>query len=321
MRAVQGSHGLKMQSEPKIPLVVLLGPTAVGKTELSLQIAETLGGEIVSADSRLLYRGMDIGTAKPGWNERKRVPHHLIDVANPDEIWSLPMYQLAAGKAIQEIYQRGNLPFLVGGTGQYIWSLVQGWQPPQVAPDPKTRAVLDAWGRKIGSETLHRQLSLLDPEAAIHIEANNLRRVLRALEVIFTTERKFSEQRRRGDSQYNSLLIGLTRSRQEIYARVDQRIDQMLADGWVEEVRDLLNQGFDPQLSALSAIGYREICAYLKGKCTLDEAVKLVKRQTRVFIRRQANWFKLDDPSINWFEMNDAPKTKIMELIRLNFNN
>ncbi len=144
---------------------------------------------------------------------------------------------------------------------------------------------------------------------------------MRALEEIITTRRKLSEQRRRGDSPYNSLLIGLTRSRQEIYARVDQRIDQMLADGWVEEVRDLLNQGYDPQLSALSAIGYREICAYLKGKCTLDEAVKLVKRQTRVFIRRQANWFKLDDPSIHWFEMNDAPKTKIMELIRLNFNN
>ncbi len=311
-----GWCGLKMPlHNGKIPLVVILGPTAVGKTELSLELAEKFNGEIVSADSRQLYRGMDIGTAKPTLEERRRVPHHLIDVADPDDVWSLAVYQNAAREAIRDIYHRGRTPFLVGGTGQYIWSLIQGWQPPEFEPDPHIRQVMERWGRNIGSEELHRQLAGLDSDAAAKIEPRNLRRILRALEVIFFTGRRFSEQRKRVESIYDPLLIGLTRPRNELYARVDERIDKMLADGWVAEVSGLLAQGNDANLSALSAIGYREICAFLSGKTTLVEAVMKIKRQTRVFVRRQSNWFKLDDPSIHWFMMDDETIHSVTTLI------
>jgi tRNA dimethylallyltransferase len=287
--------------ESSHPLIVIIGPTAVGKTAVSIQLAERLGGEIVSADSRLFYRGMDIGTAKPALEERRGIPHHLIDVAAPDQIWSLAKFQREAHKVIAGIHQRGNLPFLVGGTGQYVRAVTEEWEIPEVAPNQRLRAALENWAAQIGSEGLCRRLAVLDPEAAQRIDHRNLRRTVRALEVIFLTGQKFSSQKSRGTSRYRLLQLGLTRPRPELYARVDARIQMMLEAGFVDEVRGLLAAGYDPELPSLSAIGYHQIVDYLQGEISLDEATMLIKRITRKFVRRQANWFKLDDPQIHWF--------------------
>ena len=286
----------------RIPLVVILGPTAVGKTEVAIQLAERLGGEIVSADSRLFYRGMDIGTAKPTPEQRARVPHHLIDVAGPDEIWSLALFQKEARRAIASIDQRGRLPFLVGGTGQYIRAVTQGWQPPKTQPDPRLRKILENWAQEVGPDGLHARLAVLDPQAAEQIDYRNLRRTIRALEVILTSGRRFSSQRGRLPSPYRLLQLGLKRPRPELYARLDARIQSMLDAGLVEEVRSLLQRGYDPDLPTLSAIGYREIISYLIGEINLEEAVRQIQRATRLFVRRQANWFKETDPDIHWFD-------------------
>jgi tRNA dimethylallyltransferase len=284
-----------------IPLVVILGPTAVGKSEIAIQLAERLGGEIISADSRLFYRGMDIGTAKPSVEERERVPHHLIDVAEPDEIWSLTVFQSQARQRIEEVHNHGRLPFLVGGTGQYIRAVTQGWQAPGVQPNPRLRAALDAWARRIGTEALHQRLRIIDPKAAAVIDHRNLRRTIRALEVILSTGKRFSDQRQSGKEAYDLLQLGLRRPRAELYERIDARIDQMLAEGLVEEVQSLLKRGYEPSLPSLSAIGYREIIAYLQGKISLEDSVREMRHNTRVFVRRQANWFKANDPQIHWF--------------------
>jgi tRNA dimethylallyltransferase len=309
-----------MSSSPLPPLVIILGPTAVGKTEVSLQLAERLKGEIVSADSRLLYRGMDIGTAKPSPEEMSRIRHHLIDVAEPDEVWSLAVYQAEAVRVINQIHQQGRLPILVGGTGQYLRAFVQEWEIPKVEPNPALRQALEEWAAEVGVSALYERMKALDPEAAESIEVNNLRRTVRALEVIFSTGRRFSEQRRQLAPRYHTLQIGLTRPRQQLYARVDERIDAMLRAGFVEEVQDLLEHGYSPDLPSLSAIGYREITAYLHGEYDLEEAVRRIKKATRVFVRRQANWFKASDPDIHWFDLTIHSIDTIENLIRTEFN-
>jgi tRNA dimethylallyltransferase len=301
------------------PLVVLLGPTAVGKTEIALQIAARLDGEIVSADSRLLYRGMDIGTAKPTLEERALVPHHLIDVADPDQTWSLALFQRAAQRAISDVHSRKRLPLLVGGTGQYLRAILAGWNVPPIKPNPRLRAALEEWAADIGLEGIHARLATLDPDAAARIDYRNLRRTVRALEVIFQSGRPFSDQRRNSDSAYHSLSLGLNMPRSELYARIDARIESMLTAGLVDEVKRLLERGYSPDLPALSAIGYQEIVAHLRGSISLNEAQARIKQRTRQFVRRQANWFKLDDPSIHWFEVSplvvDEMGKKICEWI------
>jgi tRNA dimethylallyltransferase len=284
------------------PLIVIIGPTAVGKTETSLQLAEKFDGEIVSADSRLFYRGMDIGTAKPSRQELARVPHHLVDVADPDEIWSLARFQRAAHEAITVIQAQKHLPFLVGGTGQYIRAVTEEWEIPEAAPDYRLREALESWVKQIGPEGLYDRLVLLDPEAADRIDPRNLRRTIRALEVILLTGEKFSAQKSRGPSRYRLLQLGLSRPRSELYARVDARIEAMMQAGFVAEVQDLLAAGYSPELPSLSAIGYRQVIQYLQGEMEFDEAIRLMKRITRNFVRRQANWFKINDPHIQWFE-------------------
>jgi tRNA dimethylallyltransferase len=302
--------------EIRPPLVVILGPTAVGKTEIAIQLAERLGGEIVSADSRLFYRGMDIGTAKPTLAQRQRVAHHLIDVAEPDEAWSLARFQREARTQIFSIQSRGRLPFLVGGTGQYVRAVVEGWQPPESLPDPELRRALEAWALEIGRQGLYERLERLDPKAAAGIDYRNLRRTVRALEVIFTTGRLFSEQRGSGPVLYHLVRIGLTRPRTEIYARIDARIQEMFEAGLVEEVQALLSKGYTPDLPGFSAIGYREVAAFLRGENSLEEAKQQMKRATRVFVRRQANWFKVDDPRITWFLLNGETVDEIEAFIR-----
>jgi tRNA dimethylallyltransferase len=289
---------------PKPPLILIVGPTAVGKTELTIQLAEKLNGEIVSADSRLFYRGMDIGTAKPSHEEMARVPHYLIEIVNPDETLSLAVFQQKAKEIIADIHGRGKLPFLVGGTGQYVRAVTQGWTPPEVTPDERLRGVLEKIKDEKGVDWLHDRLRLLDPESAEKIDARNARRTIRALEVILTTGRKFSAQRGQIESPYRSITIGLTRPREELYHRVDERINLMFATGLVDEVKGLLSKGYSPSLPSMSAIGYRETVRVAKGEWTVEQAKVEMRRMTRIFVRRQANWFKESDPQIRWFHPN-----------------
>jgi tRNA dimethylallyltransferase len=218
----------------KPPLILLVGPTAVGKTELAIRLAMRVNGEIVSADSRLFYRGMDIGTAKPTREEQARVPHHLIDIANPDEILSLAIFQQKAREAITDIHTRNKIPFLVGGTGQYIRAVTEGWSPPEVEPDERLRYELEKIKEEKGEGWLYEKLESLDAKAASKIDRRNIRRTIRALEVILTTGRKFSQQRGQTGSPYHLITIGLTRPRPELYERVDLSIDMMFANGFLD---------------------------------------------------------------------------------------
>jgi tRNA dimethylallyltransferase len=286
----------------KLPLILIVGPTAVGKTELAIQLAERLKGEIISSDSRLFYRGMDIGTAKPSPEELARVPHYLIDIVNPDETLSLAVFQQKAKDIIADIHTRNKLPFLVGGTGQYIRAVTQGWSPPEVVADERLRAELEKMKEERGVDWLHDRLVQLDPESAQKIDPRNVRRTIRALEVVLTTGRKFSEQRGQNDSPYQLITIGLTRPRPELYERVDQRIDAMFANGFVDEVKGLLERGYSPTLPSMSAIGYRECVRVVNGEWSIEQAKVEIRRATRVFVRRQANWFKESNPNIMWFD-------------------
>ncbi|GAP07011.1 tRNA dimethylallyltransferase [Anaerolinea thermolimosa] len=300
---------------PHKPLVVIVGPTAVGKSELAIRVAEALDGEIISADSRLFYRGMDIGTAKPSIEERARVPHHLIDVANPDELWSLAHFQKQARVIIDEVHARGKLPLLVGGTGQYIRAVVEGWQPPSQPPDHRLRQVLEAMAVQTGAYTMHRKLAILDPEAAYRIDPRNVRRTIRALEVIFYSGRRFSAQRGKTPSPYNVLRIGLTRPRGELYQLIDARIDRMIRSGLVDEVQRLLSQGYGADLPSMSAIGYRQVFRFLRGECSLEEAIAEMKRLTRRYVRQQGAWFREEDPDIYWFTVDEQTPDRVIELI------
>ncbi len=311
--------GAQRKVKIRAPLVVLVGPTAAGKTELAIRLAEKLDGEIVSADSRLFYRGMDIGTAKPSLPELGRVPHHLIDVADPDRTWSLAVFQQAAAQAIAGIHSRGRLPLMVGGTGQFIRAVTHGWSPPVIAPDTSLRSALGSMALANGNLWLHERLALLDPASARAIDPRNLRRTVRALEVILTTGRRFSDQRGRGESPYHLLTIGLNRPRPDLYARIDARIEAMFSAGFLEEVRRLLAQGYSPELPTMSAIGYRQAVLVLQGKMSLEEAKRKMRRLTRVFVRRQANWFKPEDPDIHWFQADPDPVAAIEQLIRKTF--
>jgi tRNA dimethylallyltransferase len=301
---------------PDQPVIAILGPTAVGKTELSLCLAERLNGEIVSVDSRLIYRGMDIGTAKPSDAERSRIPHHLIDVAEPDESWSLATFREAALRAIAAIHGRGRLPFLVGGTGQYLTAILEGWSPPVLPADRALRRELESFAAEHGLQALHRRLQQVDPETASRIDARNVRRVVRALEICTLTGLPASRQRAKNPPAFRSLWLGLTLPRRELYARVDARIDAMLAAGLVDEVRGLLVGGLSPDLPSMSAIGYRQIAEHLRGETSLEEAVRRIRRVTRQFVRRQANWFKPDDPRIHWLVRRPGIEDEVERLVR-----
>ena len=252
-------------------LVVIVGPTAVGKTEYAIELAEELNGEIISADSRYFYRGMNIGTAKPDASQLTRVNHYLIDVADIKENWSLALYQQAANYAIEEIISKGKLPFLVGGTGQFIRAIIEGWRIPAKAADPEIRQVLETWIDKIGTEEAHRKLSLIDPAAAELIDFRNKRRTIRAFEVIIHTGRKFSEQRIKGNVDFEYKIIGLNRSRKDLFIRIDKRIEEMFENGFIKEVEELLTKGFSIQDPPMSAIGYQEVIQYIQGSMDFQE--------------------------------------------------
>ncbi|MDZ4770232.1 MAG: tRNA (adenosine(37)-N6)-dimethylallyltransferase MiaA [Chloroflexota bacterium] len=291
---------MPLAGSPPIPLLVIWGATAVGKTDLAITLAQRLAGEIIGADSRQIYRHMDIGTAKPTLDQRASAPHHLIDFANPDEDVSLSTYQRHANAAIHDIDARGELPMLVGGTGQYITALLEGWTPPGVPPDPEKRAALAAEADAQGISALYARLRALDPDAADLIDANNLRRIIRALEVIDATGKLFSAQRMKLPPPYRVRVIGLALDRDALRERADRRLDQMIADGFIDEVRTLLDSGYDRSLPAMSAVGYGQIAAYLLDGVPLETALYNARIATHRFIRRQLAWFRGHDHGVLW---------------------
>jgi tRNA dimethylallyltransferase len=288
------------------PLLVIVGPTAVGKTALSLRLARDFDGEIVSADSRQIYRGLDIGTAKATPAEQAAAPHHLLDLVEPDEIVTLADFQERASASIDAIQRHGRLPLLVGGTGQWVWAVVEGWDIPHVPPDPALRAELEARAQAIGPQAFHEQLAAVDRQAAGHIDPRNVRRVIRALEVYQKTGRPISEHQGKSPPPYHVSIIGLTMPRERLYQRLDRRIEQMLERGLVAEVEGLVEAGYGWDLPAMSGLGYRQVGQYLRNEISLAEAVALIKKETRRFVRQQSTWFRRDDDRIGWFDVGEG---------------
>lgn len=293
---------------------MIVGATAVGKTTCSLKVAGLLKAEVVSADSRLLYKGMDIGTAKPDVGEMASIRHHLIDVADPDTPWSLAKYTRAASDAIVDIQGRGRLPILVGGTGQYVKAILEGWTIPPRPDDDALRSELEKIaGEPGGEQALLNRLFELDSDAADTIDGRNVRRVIRALEVTLFTGRPFSSQRQKSPPPYDIFVMGLSMSRERLYARIDARIDAMVSAGWVQEVSGLLNRGYHWNMPAMSALGYREIGAYLRGEIDLLEAKQRIRKASRRLVRRQSAWFKASDENIHWYEIGESDMSEMEE--------
>jgi tRNA dimethylallyltransferase len=284
------------------PLIALVGPTAVGKTATAVRLCRDFRGEIISADSRQVYRKLNIGTAKPTPQEQAAAPHHLIDVVDPDQVLGLVEYQALAYAAIDEVLARGRAPFLVGGTGQWVHAVIKGWEVPHVPPDHALRADLEAEADRVGAQALHARLGEFDPAAAGKIDYRNVRRVIRALEVYLKTGVPISQHQRAQPPPYRILQIGLTMPRPRLYARADSRIGHMLDEGLLAEIQALLAQGYSLDLPAMSGLGYRQIGQHLAGELSLSEAVRLLKKETRRYIRQQYNWFRPDAPDIQWFD-------------------
>ncbi len=296
-------------------LVAIVGPTGIGKSHLALRLARTFAGEIVSADSRQVYRHMDIGTAKPGREELSLVPHHLINILNPDEDFSLAQYQELAYRAIDEIHQRNKLPILVGGSGMYVWSVLEGWGIPRVPPDLKFRHTLEEIAARVGEDELYQELAEIDPVAAQRIDRRNVRRTIRALEVHRGTETPFSQLQYKKAPPFNTLIIGLTADRAELYRRIDLRVDEMIKQGLVAEVEKLVNMGYDFNMPAMSGIGYKQIGMFLNDALALATAIQQIKFETHRFVRHQYNWFQLKDEKIQWFDIQSTAEAEITSLV------
>jgi tRNA dimethylallyltransferase len=296
-------------------LVCIVGPTGAGKTRTALQISRAFTSEIVNCDSRQIYRHMDIGTAKPTREELSKVKHHLIDIVDPDSEISLTQYQEMAYRTINEIHSRGILPLLVGGTGQYFWAVVEGWQAPKVPPDTELRLSLEKQAKEKGASSLYNELMVVDPVAARKIDPHNVRRVIRALEVFRNRGERFSELQNKKPPPYRILMVGLTADRQELYLQVDKRVDQMIGHGLVSEVKQLVEMEYGDNLPSMSSIGYRQICRYLRDELTLEEATQQIKFETHRYIRQQYTWFRLKDERIHWFNICSNVESDIIDLI------
>ncbi len=296
-------------------LLILLGPTGVGKTKIAIDLALRLNGEIVGADSRQIYRYLDIGTAKPTPQQQSQVPHHLIDFVAPDANLTLAEYQDLAYRRIDNIQAQSKLPLLVGGTGQYITAVEEGWSIPRVAPDHDLRAELEAFAAQHSAGALHEKLRRADPLAAARIHPNNSRRVIRALEVHTRTGQAISKLQEKQPPPYRILTLGLRLDRAILYPRVDARLDRMIAAGFVREVRRLLELGFDRRLPAMSGIGYREIAEHLLGDAPLEEAIARSKFRTHDFIRRQDVWFRGHDNGILWHNVEDIDADTLAKIV------
>ncbi len=296
-------------------IIAIIGPTGVGKTGLAIELAQKYNGEIINADSRQVYRGMSIGTAKPSLEQQRIVTHHLIDIISPDAGFSLAEYQRLAYQTIKDILRRGKIPFLVGGSGQYVWATLEGWVIPGVMPDATFRRELEQKAAAGKAAELYQELVRVDPAAAVKIDSHNVRRVIRALEVNHLAPARFSALRQKQSPPFESLIIGLTAERKELYRLVDGRVDAMIQSGFIDEVKALIAMGYSVDLPAMSSIGYREIGQYLQGKMTLDEAVYKIKVGTHRFIRAQYTWFRLEDKRIRWFDKDTASTAEIEKMV------
>lgn len=292
---------------PKDPLIILTGPTAVGKTDLSIELAKRINGEIISADSMQVYRRMNIGTAKISHAEMQGIPHHLIDILEPWEDFNVVAFQQYASRAVKDIMQRGKIPIVTGGTGFYIQSLLYGISFTENENDPALRQQLEAESEQDGGQSLYLYLSQIDPEAATAIHPNNRKRVIRAVEYYKLTGKKISEHnetQRQNDLVYNSAYFVLNMERDKLYKRIDMRVDTMLQDGLVDEVKSLLHEGCTADMISMQGLGYKEIIRYLNHEITLDEAVYILKRDTRHFAKRQLTWFRRERDVI-WLDKNN----------------
>ncbi|MFC1992827.1 tRNA (adenosine(37)-N6)-dimethylallyltransferase MiaA [Chloroflexota bacterium] len=296
-------------------LVAIVGPTGIGKSQLALSLAQALNGEIVSADSRQVYRHMDIGTAKPVAEELALVPHHLISIVNPDEDFSLAQYQQLANLAIEDIQNRGKLALLVGGSGLYIWSVLEGWEIPRVPPDPEFRHSLEERAARDGKDALYQELMTVDPVAAQRIDPRNVRRTIRALEVHRAAKTPFSQLQRKKTPPFETLIIGLTAERAELYNIIDSRVDKMMEQGLVTEVETLVSRGYDINLPAMSSIGYKQIGTFLRGEAELETATQQIKFENHRFVRHQYSWFQLKDDRIHWFNIQGEPEPEIAAML------
>lgn len=292
-------------------LIVICGPTAAGKTAASLVLADRLGGEIVAADSRTIYRGMDIGTAKPAPAQRARIRHHCLDLADPDQVITLATYRRTAVEAIADIRTRGRVPLLVGGTGLYIRAVVDGFTIPAVPPDPTLRARLEIEEQRAPG-SLHTWLQRVDPLAAGRIHPRNVRRLIRALEVFEHTGRPISSLQHRSDAVGEAVQVALAMDRTTLYRRIDERVDEQLRAGLVDEVRRLLEQGYDPGLPSMQGLGYKEIVAYLQGRTDLTDATQHLRRNTRRLAKRQHTWFRRD-PRVRWLSVAGLTPTDVAD--------
>ena len=301
-----------------IRLVAVVGPTAVGKTALAVNLAQRFNGEIVNADSRQVYVGMDVGTAKPTPAEQAAARHHLIDVRPPDEPFSVGEFLPLAQAAIADIAARGRLPILCGGTGQYVWALLEGWNVPAILPDAAFRNAAERRAQTEGSLALWHELNAIDPVRANAIGPQNVRRIIRALEIHRQSDAGPVPTPRKSDAPpYDALLIGLTADRPRLYCRIDRRVDRMMADGFLDEARRLSNQGYVLGAGPLSGVGYTQLGQHLAGELSLDDAVARTKTQTHRLVRRQYNWFKPADARIRWLDAADAePIAPAIALIR-----
>ncbi len=303
-------------STAKKRLVAVVGPTAVGKSRLGLRLAAEFDGEIVGADSRQVYRHLDIGTAKPSAADMSAVRHHLIDIINPDEDFSIARYLDLASVAIIDIHRRDRLPLLVGGSGQYVWSVLEGWRIPRVPPDIEYRRRLEQRAETDGGLTLYRELVAADPATARSIDSRNIRRVIRALEIVKSSPAQGSRLRKKVAPDFEILIIGLTAARDELYRRTDFRIDEMINRCLVAEIKDLYRLGYAPGLAAMSGVGYRQIGAFLRAEMTLTEAAAQTKTETHRLVRQQQAWFRDSDPRINWFDVDhDGSESEVLTLV------
>ena len=290
-------------------IICIVGPTASGKTKLSVALAQHLDAEIISFDSMQIYRGMDIGTAKPTMEERGGIVHHMFDVAEPTEDFSVSRYVEMADACVQDLLSRGKTVILVGGTGLYVDSLIAGRE---FAPYPSTgrREELEKRVQEEGIEPIYEELRAIDPEAAEQIHPANHKRVIRALEVFLETGKTFSEHNRQTQlipPKYDPIWVGLDyQNREALYARIDQRVEEMFAQGLVEEVQALLQKGISPKATSLQAIGYKELIAYLEGNSTLEQAKEDIQRSSRRYAKRQRTWFRRNE-KVHWIELTDKP--------------
>ena len=289
------------------PLIVITGPTATGKSDVGILVAEQLSGEIISADSMLLYRHMNIGTAKPTLEERQGIPHHMIDIADPDQEYSVALYQNEARHLITETLKRNNLPILVGGTGLYIRAVIDPYEFGAASGKPELRERLLIEAEREGYDKLHRRLLEVDPEAASKLHPRDSRRIIRALEVYYLTGQPISSYNKLNQNHrplYRLFMFGLNMERSRLYQRIEQRVDSMLAAGLVEEVQSLLERGYSKELNAMRSLGYKEIAAYLTGELSYEEAIEFLKRNTRRFAKRQLTWFRRDE-RIRWLDIDE----------------